>query len=258
MTTYPTLSRRRRRRHASVRALQEWLTEIGYQPGRIDGVFGRRVDAAVRKFQAAEGIKVDGVVGPNTWGKLKEAITIQRRVPDQLVMMPEFTITPRSIWGARQPKHTNPLLKNRPDVFIHHTAGPRPSIAGELGEARKHQDLHMDIKGWYDIAYSFIITPSGRILEGRGFGIRPGATRRENTTSYAICFQGYFHPTVNEQPSEIALDACVWLIGQLKDGGWVRNDVNIWGHRNSRHARTACPGDHLYARLEDIRNAVNK
>ena len=251
----PLVSRRRRRRHSAVRTLQEWLNEIGYDPGRIDGIFGRKTDRAVRAFQAAAGLSVDGVVGRNTWADLEKAIAIQRRVPDQLVMVNDFKIIPRSEWGARLPKRTMPLLKNRPKIFIHHTAGPRPSIAGEFGEARKHQDLHMDVKGWFDLAYSFVITPSGRILEGRGFGIRPGATRRENTTSYAIVFQGYFHRPVNEKPADVTIEAAGWLIKQLVAGGWVTEDVEIVGHRDSGYANTACPGDHLYERLNDIRQA---
>ena len=36
----------------------------------IDGVFGIRTLAAVRAFQQAEGITVDGIVGPVTWSDL--------------------------------------------------------------------------------------------------------------------------------------------------------------------------------------------
>ena len=35
-----------------------------------DGVFGGQTDSAVRRFQSSEGIGVDGVVGPITWGRL--------------------------------------------------------------------------------------------------------------------------------------------------------------------------------------------
>jgi len=35
-----------------------------------DGVFGGQTDGAVRRFQSSEGIDVDGVVGPITWGRL--------------------------------------------------------------------------------------------------------------------------------------------------------------------------------------------
>ena len=39
-------------------------------PGPIDGIVGRLTRGAVRRFQAAKGLEVDGQVGPITWGAL--------------------------------------------------------------------------------------------------------------------------------------------------------------------------------------------
>jgi hypothetical protein len=49
-----------------VRELQRRLTEVGYSTKGIDGVFGANTDAAVRKFQKAKKLNVDGIVGPAT------------------------------------------------------------------------------------------------------------------------------------------------------------------------------------------------
>lgn len=53
-----------------VKAIQQRLKELGYSPGPIDGIFGPQTAAAVIRFQQQAGITVDGIVGPETWGRL--------------------------------------------------------------------------------------------------------------------------------------------------------------------------------------------
>ena len=236
-----------------MRQLQAWLTELGYDVGRVDGVFGKRTDAAVRCLQATAGLVVDGVSGPATWAAIVQAVSIQRAVPDPTPVF-DTRIVPRSEWEARPPIRTVPLLDHRPFVFIHHAADPKPSRFGEDAEARKYQSHHMDVRGWWDIAYNFVVTPTGRILEGRGVGVRPGATRGRNADSYAIVLQGHFHAPVNEKPTAAAVAACGFLIRALVDGGHVATTAEVLGHRDA--AATACPGDHLYAALPQIRSAA--
>ncbi len=49
-----------------IRRIQQALAHKGFDPGIIDGVWGRRTEGAVRAFQAANGLAVDGIVGKNT------------------------------------------------------------------------------------------------------------------------------------------------------------------------------------------------
>jgi hypothetical protein len=56
----------------SVKALQTLLIGFGFSCGSCgaDGDFGASTQLAVKKFQSAKGLSVDGIVGSNTWSKL--------------------------------------------------------------------------------------------------------------------------------------------------------------------------------------------
>jgi hypothetical protein len=60
-----------------VAALQFLLHERGFAPGGFDGGFGPNTQNAVRRFQSATHIKIDGVAGPSTLNVLRgtQAVT---------------------------------------------------------------------------------------------------------------------------------------------------------------------------------------
>jgi N-acetylmuramoyl-L-alanine amidase len=49
-----------------IAALQSRLTEMGFNCGRVDGIFGELTEGAVKEFQKSVGAKVDGKCGPAT------------------------------------------------------------------------------------------------------------------------------------------------------------------------------------------------
>jgi peptidoglycan hydrolase-like protein with peptidoglycan-binding domain len=61
-------------RGADVVAIQYLLQHHG-QSAATDGVFGSGTTTAVRAFQSAKGLGVDGIVGPQTWGALAPTIS---------------------------------------------------------------------------------------------------------------------------------------------------------------------------------------
>ena len=64
---------RRGERGDAVRELQEHLVAAGFAPSERPGTFGTGTEAAVRAFQGARGLRVDGICGPETWSALVEA-----------------------------------------------------------------------------------------------------------------------------------------------------------------------------------------
>lgn len=59
---------------AEVKAIQFLLRARGLYPLQPDGVYGAKTAAAVKKFQRGKGLKVDGIVGPQTWPKLVRVV----------------------------------------------------------------------------------------------------------------------------------------------------------------------------------------
>ena len=51
-------------------AQQKLYSKLYNEVGSIDGVFGSKTAAAVRQFQADNGLVVDGIIGPRTWAVL--------------------------------------------------------------------------------------------------------------------------------------------------------------------------------------------
>lgn len=76
-----------------VKELQQKLNELGYDCGQVDGIFGSDTKAAVRAFQSAYNLSVDGIAGQKTWEALEEALK-----EDSFVL-------------ARVLKKTSPLMK---------------------------------------------------------------------------------------------------------------------------------------------------
>jgi uncharacterized protein (TIGR02594 family) len=54
----------------TVKDIQQALQAAGFNPGPVDGIRGRKTIAAVKKFQEANSLVVDGIVGPKTVAKL--------------------------------------------------------------------------------------------------------------------------------------------------------------------------------------------
>jgi peptidoglycan hydrolase-like protein with peptidoglycan-binding domain len=71
----PSFSRTLRRtapatRGDDVREVQQALIAKGFDPKGVDGSYGPGTEKAVTAFQKAVGIKADGIVGSETWGRL--------------------------------------------------------------------------------------------------------------------------------------------------------------------------------------------
>lgn len=66
---------------SDVTTLQKNLRTLGYYSGTIDGDFGPMTDSAVRAYQRANGLYVDGVVGPITRASIQGKMQSRQEEP---------------------------------------------------------------------------------------------------------------------------------------------------------------------------------
>ncbi|MBR3324427.1 MAG: peptidoglycan-binding protein [Clostridia bacterium] len=53
---------------------QDNLNTLGYGTGGLDGIFGSITQSSTKEYQRRVGLKVDGIIGCNTWKSLQESV----------------------------------------------------------------------------------------------------------------------------------------------------------------------------------------
>lgn len=161
---------------------------------------------------------------------------------------------PRSEWNARPAR---PLMQDgaKSTVVIHHSAGRALLIdtkREQIAAMQAIQRQHMDVNGWSDIGYAFVLfQPYGllrraRLFEGRSVNAVPAAQLGANTGTIPICIVGDFR---FEELKRVSRRRLVHAIKSLHAHHKV---YKIRGHRD--YGGTECPGDRLYKWLPTLRS----
>ncbi|GAB2811782.1 peptidoglycan recognition protein family protein [Streptomyces daliensis] len=169
-------------------------------------------------------------------------------------------------WGARAPSSEIVVLDRVPTyIVVHHTAEPGNSEDYSLAHAkqicRDIQDYHMDGQGWADTGQQFTNSRGGYVLEGRHkslAAVRGGKQHVQganvgghNSEVIGIENEGlYTEVDVPDALWDSLVGLVAWIAAQYK-----QPVENIKGHRDFNS--TACPGDVLYGRLQELRDAVS-
>jgi uncharacterized protein (TIGR02594 family) len=137
----------------TITRVQHALASMGFSPGNIDGVWGRRTEAAVKAFQASRGLVADGVVGPLTSAALFGTPPKQQPLADLGLV---WFLEARRLLGVKEAAGSK---DNR--VII--------DWASDLGISYKHDDIP-----WCGlfVAHCIGATLSGESLPGNPLGAR--------------------------------------------------------------------------------------
>jgi hypothetical protein len=155
----------------------------------------------------------------------------------------EISIIKRSVWGAAAPVESLLVThKSNKIIFltIHHTESSAKKGYGEDKLLRNIQNYHMKTKKWGDIAYHFIIGPSGKIYECRDPKYAGDtATNYDTSGHFLVCFLGDFN---KDKPSAPALESFMEFVPlKLAEYGLKPEDVKM----HCESAATDCPGKHF-------------
>ncbi|HET9138247.1 N-acetylmuramoyl-L-alanine amidase [Actinophytocola sp.] len=190
-------------------------------------------------------------------------------------------VVSRAQWGADErlmtwaPEYASATKA----VTIHHTAGTNTySCADSAAIVRGIYQYHAVTNGWGDIGYNVLVDSCGTIFEGRTGGLDVPTIGAHaggfNQHTFGIALMGDFS---NGTPTDPALESvsamAAWkLATSYRDvrgstvlvstgGGTSRYPAgtavtvpNLFAHRDV--GNTACPGDSVYNRLEQIRSRV--
>lgn len=125
-------------------------------------------------------------------------------------------------------------------IIVHCTATPE----GKEVSVEQIRDWHVNINGWTDIGYHYVISLDGTVYRGRPEERTGAHTAGHNRFSIAVCYVGGCGPESDPNwamtPKDTRTDAqkssLLKLLRELKSR---YPDAEIYGHRD--FSKKACP-----------------
>lgn len=179
-------------------------------------------------------------------------------------------IITRAEWGSPEPDWSTwePEYQSLGRAIIHHTATTETPNA--FVAIRAIWQYHAVNLGWGDIGYNYIVDSAGNIFQGRYFDHEYAATHNvdvvaghaydNNRGTTGIAAIGNFQGS--SAPTAVQLGAISDIVGyklapyDVNPSGNGGFGTAVVGHRDV--LPTACPGENLYPRLNDIRTVASQ
>jgi N-acetylmuramoyl-L-alanine amidase len=250
--------------------------------------FGPADEVQLRSDEAASGVRLHFVVAD----EVPVPAATHRYITDAPFPLVDVNlpagpgqppIIARTAWaGRRHPPASGPYYGAINLAFVHHTENPNGYSPGQVpAMLLAIYDYHRFTRGYFDIAYNFVIDAWGRIWEARAGGVDEPVVGAHaggyNAVSTGIAILGTFSfapPPAAAVASLQQLLAWKLALHGVPASGKVRVEVNpsdafytpfapgqrvllprIAGHRDGD--MTSCPGDDLYHRLPAVRTKVD-
>lgn len=166
-----------------------------------DGIFGDLTEEAVKDFQKANGLTVDGIVGNATWMKLNSHLHVAKRAINEIIV---------------------------------HCSATKEGKDFTVADIKK---WHLE-RGFSDIGYHYIIYRDGSVHEGRNVEVSGAHCTGHNAHSIGICYIGGLGTDgkAKDTRTDSQKISLLKLLKQLKS---IYPKATIHGH--CEYANKACP-----------------
>lgn len=167
--------------------------------------------------------------------------------------------------GLAAPNYTRSFTTVK-HVVVHHAAGSNTS-SNYTQVVRDIYLYHTEVNGWSDIGYNYLIAQDGTIYEGRDpsngeqDNVLGAHFCGKNSGTMGICLLGNYETAQPTSSSLQALESLAAFKVQKENldpfGQYPHTSGDlaaIIGHRDG--CNTACPGENVYALLDDLRAGV--
>lgn len=180
-----------------------------------DGIYGTLTEERVREFQAAHGLKADGMVGPATLARL----------------LPPVVATVLKLKKSR---------RTITEIIVHCTATPEGKDYTVDDIRRWHtMPVSKGGRGWSDIGYHYIIDRYGHVHDGRDVDVSGAHCAGHNSHSIGVAYIGGCARNGRDPKDTRTLAQKATLLNLLTDLRKLYPMAKIHGHRD--FAAKACP-----------------
>ena len=194
---------------AAISLIQTGLRDLGYDPGKVDGLWGPKTRGALDALAAAGGSARAEVLTPSTTASIRQG----GAVVDEIIVHCSDT---RPDWMAGAP-----LTLKRAEIDRWHKA-----------------------RGWSSFGYHWLIDRDGKTINGRAETAVGAHVVGHNTGTIGICLVGGHGCAEDDAFAEHFTPAQDESLRQLIQAIGMRTPVvRVSGH--NQYAAKACPGFHV-------------
>lgn len=191
----------------AIRSIQTGLTDLGHNPGPVDGLYGGKTRAAAERWIAAGG----RAAAVTSTSEIRQGSA--RYLVDEIVLHVSAT---RPEW----------MLYARPEDVV--------------AEIRRWHKAN----GWSDIGYHWIIGRQGWLLPGRKETVIGAHVKEANRGTIGICMIGGFGASATDQFRDHLTEAQERRVLALIEDIRGRTPIKrVSGH--NEYAPKGCPGFHV-------------